>query len=104
MVVAWPGAGFLPTAVLSDEAGQETGGNCLEWWDRGGKDADVGFDNWPVHGTADGVGGVLWAEHGRDVGDSDDWGDASAAEDNMLRMVQAEAGVHLQETKAEDKG
>lgn len=48
--------------------------------DRGGEDADVGFDDGPVHGVGDHPRWVVGGEHGRDVGDSDDGRYACAGE------------------------
>lgn len=77
-VAARPSAVAAVRAVLADQAGEEARRNGFEGRDGGGQDADVNLDGGPVHGAADGVGGVAGGEHRGDVGDSDDGGDASA--------------------------
>lgn len=74
--VARPGTILPSAAVLADEAGKEARGDGFEGWDGGGENPHVCFDDGPVHGAADCVGIVCGGEHGRDVGDSDDGGDA----------------------------
>lgn len=51
-----PGAVFLLACVFADKTGEEAGGDGFEGGDGGGEDADVGFDDGPVHGAADYVG------------------------------------------------
>lgn len=77
-VAARPSAIAAVRAVFADQAGEEARGDGFEGRDGGGQDAYVDLDGGPVHGAADGVGGVAGGEHRGDIGDSDDGGYAGA--------------------------
>lgn len=55
---AGPRAVLAAAAVFTDEAGKKARGDGFKGGDGGGEDADIGFDDGPVHCAADGVGVV----------------------------------------------
>lgn len=75
----------LLVGVFADEAGEEARGDGFEGGNGGGEDADVSFDDGPVHRVADYVGRVRRGEHRGNVGDSDDGGDAGTIQGTVSK-------------------